>query len=340
MKITTSDFGLGSQLFTIENKKGMRIAFTNYGARIVDWVVEGKHIVLGFDCAQEYQEKDIFPGATVGRIAGRTKDGLVVINGQSVQLEQNDFPQAIHGGSNPSQAQIWQAQTFQKEEEAGVEYTLRLKDGEGGYPGNLDFTTIHTFNEAGEWKIEYRAVSDKDTVFNPTGHVYFNLNGEADQPIDNHELQIAASRYVPLLDQSQVVRGDLVEVTGTPFDFRAPQMLSEVFSSSDSQIRLVDGLDHGFLLDERNLAKEQARLTLGKLSVSTYTDQPSIVIFTANFGDMGTVYRGKPEAHHGGITFETQVAPGSPQIPELGDITLNAGETYQATTIYKVNLGE
>lgn len=340
MKITTADFGLGAKLFTIENKMGMTISFTNFGARVVDWKVNGKSIILGFDSAQEYVEKDIFPGATVGRIAGRTKDGIVVINGKTIQLEQNDFPQAIHGGSNPTQAQLWQAEIFETKDAAGVKYFLTLKDGDGGYPGKLQFTVIHTFNELGEWKIEYFAVSDKDTVFNPTGHVYFNLNGDVSIPLDNHRLQIAASRYVPLLDKTEVVRGEIDDVTGTPFDFRAEKLLSEAFVSNDPQITLVDGLDHGFVLDEVSMDKAQARLSLDDLSISVYTNQPSIVIFTANFGDLGTVYRGKAEVNHGGMTFETQVAPGSPQIPELGDISLKAGDTYHAETIYKVNIGE
>ena len=104
------------------------------------------------------------------------------------------------------------------------------------------------------------------------------------------------------------------------------------------QVQLVKGIDHPFLLDQLGLDKEQARLTLDDTSISVFTDQPSIVIFTANFGDLGTLYHGKKQVHHGGITFECQVSPGSEQIPELGDISLKAGEKYQATTIYSLHI--
>ncbi|MFR6224304.1 MAG: galactose-1-epimerase, partial [Lactococcus lactis] len=176
-----------------------------------------------------------------------------------------------------------------------------------------------------------------DTVFNPTGHVYFNLNGDASESVENHGLRLAASRFVPLKDQTEIVRGDIVDIKNTDLDFRQEKQLSNAFNSNMEQVQLVKGIDHPFLLDQLGLDKEQARLTLDDTSISVFTDQPSIVIFTANFGDLGTLYHEKKQVHHGGITFECQVSPGSEQIPELGDISLKAGEKYQATTIYSLH---
>lgn len=217
---------------------------------------------------------------------------------------------------------------------------MTSNDGENGYPGQIQVTVTQSFDENGAWSIEYDAVSDKDTVFNPTGHVYFNLSGDVAQSIDNHFLRLGASRFVPLLDKSEVVRGDIAELAGTDLDLRSGKRLSEVFQSTMEQVILVDGLDHPFLLDEPSIEKEQARLSFEELSISVYTDRPSIVIFSANFGESGAVYQGKKEVNHGGITFETQVAPGSQQIPELGDITLKAGEKYYSKTIYKLHKEE
>jgi aldose 1-epimerase len=337
MEITKKDFGLGAELICLTNEAGDSISFSNYGARIVDWTVEGKKIVLGFDSTQEYVEKDNYPGATIGRTAGRIKDGQVEIAGKSVQLQQNEGAQTLHGGQEAFESKLWQFEIFQEKETVKVQFYLTSNDGANGYPGQMDITVTHSFDEKGAWTIEYDAVSDKDTVFNPTGHVYFNLTGDVSQSLDNHHLRLAASRFVPLRDKSEVVRGDIVDLTHTDLDMRAGKMLADVFNSEMEQVTLVGGLDHPFLLDEPGLAKEQARLSLDDLSISVFTDRPSIVIFSANFGDSGAVYQGKKEVHHGGITFETQVAPGSQQIPELGDISLKAGERYHATTIYKLN---
>lgn len=337
MEITTKDFGLGSTLISLTNKNDVTISFTNLGARIVDWQKDGKHLILGFDSAQEYLEKDAYPGATVGRTAGRIKDGLVEISGKTYQLNQNDAPQTLHGGADSMHTKLWNYQVVDLGAKVEVKFSLISNDGENGYPGQLAMTVTHSFDDENNWRIDYQAVSDKDTVFNPTGHVYFNLNGDASIPVENHTLQLAASRFVPLKDTTEIVRGDIVDLRETDLDFRQPKELSTAVNSQMEQVALVGGIDHPFLLDEVGLDKEQARLSLDDVTVSVKTDQPSIVIFTANFGDLGTIYHGKAEAHHGGITFECQVAPGSQQIPELGDITLKAGEKYQATTIYSLH---
>ncbi|MFC4651873.1 galactose-1-epimerase [Lactococcus nasutitermitis] len=336
MKIETKEFGLGATLITLTNQQNIALSFTNLGARVVDWNVSGKHIVLGFDSAQEYLEKDSYPGATIGRTAGRIKDGIVQINGKDIQLNQNEFPQNLHGGEDAFNLKLWRFETFNQGTVAGIHFYLTSNDGENGYSGKLDVTVTHSFDENGKWEIEYEAISDKETVFNPTGHVYFNLNGDVSIPIDNHKLELAASRFVALKDKTEIVRGDISGIT-QDFDFREGKLLEETFAGNSEQLILVGGIDHPFLLDEVILTKEQARLSLDDVSVSVYTDRPSIVIFTANFGDLGTIYRGKAEANHGGITFECQVAPGSEQIPELGNIQLQAGEHYHATTIYKLN---
>lgn len=337
MEITTKDFGLGSSLISLTNKNDVTIAFTNLGARIVDWQKDGKHFVLGFDSAQKYLEKDAYPGATVGRTAGRIKDGLVDISGKTYHLNQNEAPQTLHGGEDSIHTKLWTYEINDLGDEVQVKFSLVSNDGENGYPGKIEMSVTHSFDEENNWKIKYEAISDKDTVFNPTGHVYFNLNGDASKSIENHQLKLAASRFVPLKDQTEIVRGDIVDIKNTDLDFRQEKQLSKALESSMEQVQLVGGIDHPFLLDEQSLEKEQARLSLNDLSVSVYTDQPSIVIFTANFGDLGTVYHGKNQVHHGGITFECQVSPGSQQIPELGDISLKAGDEYQATTIYSLH---
>lgn len=337
MKISTKAFGLGARLITLTNAKGVSISFTNFGARVVNWVVDGKKIVWGFDSCQEYLEKDTYPGATIGRTAGRIKDGIVDINGQKIQLNQNEFPQTLHGGEDSFETKMWAYEVIDNGDMAEVKFYLTSEDGANGYPGKLDLVVSHSFDDNSCWAIDYEAVSTKDTVFNPTGHVYFNLTGDVSKPIDQHRLKLAASRMVALKDKTEIVRGDILDIKDTGLDFRQEKPMLDAFVSGHEQVELVGGIDHPFLLDEVDLDKEQARLMFGDLSVSVSTDRPSLVIFTANFGDLGTVYRGKALANHGGMTFEAQVSPGSDQISELGDITLKAGEIYRATTMYQLN---
>lgn len=338
MKISTQEFGLGSTLIRLENSKGQYLAVSNFGARGVDLYAGGKHILLGFDSAEEYVEKDIYPGATIGRVAGRIKDAQAEISGKTYQFDANEGKNTLHGGDFGPEGRLW---TFEvlgdegREDEAAVRFELTSNDGENGFPGQLKMIVTHSFNESGEWKIDYKAISTKDTLYNPTGHAYFNLTGEVDQTIDQHSLELAASRIVALRDGG-LIRGDILDLAGTELDFTNPKKIGTVLHSDHEQVKLATGIDHPFLLDQVDLEQVQARLELGQLALEVRTDQPAIVIFTANFGDKNIVFHGKEQVHHAGLTFECQVSPGSLQLPELGNILLKAGEEYTQTTIYKV----
>ncbi|MGL4247967.1 MAG: galactose-1-epimerase, partial [Lactococcus garvieae] len=154
MEITTKDFGLGAHLICLTNKAGDTLSLSNYGARIVDWTVNGKKIVLGFDSTQEYVEKDNYPGATIGRTAGRIKSGQVEIAGKTVQLQQNEAAQTLHGGQDSFESKLWQFEVFQEAEQAKVQFYLTSNDGENGYPGQMQVTVTHSFDENGAWSIE------------------------------------------------------------------------------------------------------------------------------------------------------------------------------------------
>ncbi|MDR0297745.1 MAG: galactose-1-epimerase [Streptococcaceae bacterium] len=338
MKTEIKKFGEGADLISVTNAAGVTMAFTNLGARVVDWKLpDGRNIVLGFEHAKEYLTKDSYPGATIGRTAGRIKEGVVEISGRRVQLAQNEGAQTLHGGADSFETKLWRYEIRDLSALTEIHFFLTDNDGANGFPGKLEVEVIHSFDEENNWTIDYIARSDKDTVFNPTGHVYFNLAGDASQALDAHNLFVAASRFVPLKDTTEIVRGDILAVTDG-FDFRQPRQLSKAFLSADAQIKLVGGLDHPFLLDTIDVEKVQAQLSYQDLTVSVRTDRPSLVIFTANFGDLGTIFRGNAITHHGAITFEAQVAPGSQQIPELGDISLKAGTTYRATTRYTLEI--
>ena len=70
MQITEKDFGQGYHLISIENESGFHLSVTDLGARIVS-LGHDKELVLNFDSAEEYLERDAFIGASIGRTAGR-----------------------------------------------------------------------------------------------------------------------------------------------------------------------------------------------------------------------------------------------------------------------------
>ena len=141
-----------------------------------------------------------------------THDSL--LNGVEYNLAKNDGQNSLHGGARGFDKRLWQATPLSPQ---SLELKYRSTDGEEGYPGNLDVTVKYTLTDANELRIDYSAITDKETVVNLTNHSYFNLAGEGD--ILAHEVMINADRFTPV-DQGLIPTGELKDVTGTPFDFR------------------------------------------------------------------------------------------------------------------------
>jgi aldose 1-epimerase len=342
IKIQQKAFGKGSTLYTLQNKNGLVLEVTNFGARIVRLSVpttkRQKNIVLGFDSAEEYAEKDLYFGATIGRVAGRIKKGTFSIDEQEYQLEVDPiYGNVLHGGASSFEERLWSARVVAEEKSSSVIFTYVSPAGENGFPGRLTVSVQYTLNDLNEWLVAYSAVTDQPTLFNPTNHVYFNLSGDAATSIAEHELFIDADHFAVVAEDTTAT-GEIRSVSGTPFDFRRSQKIKQVFETSYQQNLLVDGLDHPFLFNKTRKDRPNAILSYPEtgISVELYTDQPAVVIFTGHFGSAGPVVSGGKMINHGGITLETQVSPGAVEFDELGSIILRPEEVFKSKTIYKI----
>lgn len=342
MQVKTKDFGNNYDLITIINDNGFELSLTDLGARIVSLKVPtstGKReIVLGFDSANEYLEKDSFIGASIGRVAGRIKDGKFNINDQSYQVQINEGTNTLHGGTPGFDTKKWTYKISENENEIAVIFHLDSPEGEHGFPGNMSIDVKYLLNNDNIWHLETTAKTDKDTLYNPTNHVYFNVMGDVTETIDDNLLQVDSDKFAPL-EPDSIPTGKKMSVDGTPYDFRQAKTLHDVFISDFAQKNQVNGIDHPFFLNNPAVGKESAKLVSPdkEVSVSVSTDATSLVIFTANFGEVTPIMHGKKLANHAAITFETQSAPGSEQFPEFGDIVLRVGDTYKTVTEFKLN---
>ncbi|MBF8808533.1 MAG: galactose-1-epimerase [Enterococcus lacertideformus] len=342
MTITEKDFGQGYRLITLTNKCGLQLAVTDLGARIVRLAIHNKELVLGFDSAQEYLSKDAYIGASIGRTAGRIENGQFSLNDQTYQLHVDPVTgHTLHGGSPGFETKKWSYQIFENEQECTVKFNTLSPDGEHGFPGNLSVEVCYTLTKDNVWRVQTCAISDKETLFNPTNHVYFNLTGDVTQSIDEHTLWLDSDYFAPLRADSIPI-GIKTAVIDTPFDFRTPKTLASVFASDFEQKNLFDGIDHPFFLNKQGLKNVSAYLLSPdkKVKVSVSTDASSVVLFTANFGLDTPEIHGKKSANHGGITFETQIAPGAEQYPTFGNVYLAPHTTFKTVTEFKIEWRE
>lgn len=342
LKISNQKFGENAILYSLTNDNGLTMNVTDLGARIVDLIVpvngEKRNIVLGFETGEEYLAKDMYFGATIGRVAGRIKHGSFSINDQNYQLPVSpENGHTLHGGAESFEAKIWEAEIEEKSNHISVAFSYVSSDGENGFPGELKAHVTYTLTNENEWIIDYQAETDQPTLYNPTNHVYFNLTGDVTQSVGEHGLFVDADRFA-VVDSYTTVTGELRSVKETPFDFRKSKSMNQVFETSYDQNTLVNGLDHPFMLNQTGFNKPQAIITAPKkdLSVEMYTDQPAVVIFTAQFGENGPEVRGKKLVNHGGLTLETQVSPGAIEFEDFGEIILYPENAYKSRTIFKI----
>lgn len=344
MKIDVAVFGNnGEKLISLTNKKGVTLGISNHGARIVDLITdlgeEQRNIVLGFESAAEYDEIDSYLGASIGRVAGRITGGKFTLDGKEFQLEKNDGDNNLHGGFNSFDRKIWDYEIVEGEEQATVIFSIDSPDMENGFPGNLQQKISYTLTADNQVKIDYWAHTDARTLYNPTNHVYFNLNSQLTETIDNHRLYLD-SDFFGSLTEDVLPTGEKVAVVGTPFDFNHAEgrLLEQGFVSDYQQNRLVNGYDHPFVFNESSADAIKGTLYSpdGKIKINLYTDQPSVVVYTTNQLNQPVPMRGSSQVQHGGITLETQGLPDAINHEGFGNIILDPAKDFESTTIFEV----
>jgi aldose 1-epimerase len=342
--ISIRDFGTFDnepvKLYTLKNNNGMEVSVMNYGGIIVSLKVPDKagvmeDVVLGYDSLNQYMTNNPYFGALIGRYGNRIEKGKFNLNGTAYSLPVNDGENHLHGGTQGFDKVYWNIQP----DSNALILTYTSKDGEQGYPGNLSTEVRYTLTDDNELKIDYLATTDKPTIVNLTQHSYFNLSGRNSE-ILNHTLQINADTYLPV-DKGLIPTGILAPVEKTPFDFRNAERIGARINDDHEQLKLGRGYDHCWVLNNKDKNKSLSKVATLTDSVSgrqmeVFTTEPGLQFYAGNFLD-GTIKGKKGEVYtfRSGLCLETQHYPDSPNKNEFPSVTLNPGEKYVSTTVYK-----
>jgi len=344
-EVTVDDFD-SVRLYTLSNDHGMTVKVTNFGATITAIIVpdrDGKFadVVLGYDSLKDYLnaiEKPYF-GAIVGRYGNRIAKGQFTIAGETSTLATNNGDNHLHGGYFGFDKVVWEAQAVSGKDWSGVELSYLSRDGEEGYPGNLQVkVTYQLLLKSNRLIVEYDATTDKATPINLTQHSYFNLKGEGEGNILDHQLMLNAKSYTPV-DQGGIPTGTLAKVADTPFDFTTPKPIGQDIQQDHQQLEFGLGYDHNFVIEGKQgtmrLAARVYEPTSGR-TLEVHTLEPGIQFYCGNFlnGKLKGKSR-KPYVHRGGFCLETQHYPDSPNHPNFPSSILRPGEKYLTKTIFQ-----
>ena len=332
-------------IYTLKNNNGMTVDITNYGGIIVTSLVPSKNgefidVMLGYDNLEGYLKGDKFFGALIGRFGNRIQNGKFTLNGQEYTVAQNDGENHLHGGIKGFDKVVWEAEISNASSNE-LQLSYFSKDGEEGYPGNLNVKVTYVLTEDNAIEINYNATSDKDTVVNLTNHAYFNLSGHSSGDVLNQKLMINADKFT-VNDQYSIPTGEIKEVSGTPMDFKTLTPIGKNINSDYDQIIFGKGYDHNWVLNANGSLEVKAAQAIDENSgivMDVFTSTPGIQFYSGNFLDGLGV--GKNSAIYNirnGFCLETQYFPNSINCDKFESPILKAGEEYNHKTVYKFSI--
>lgn len=304
-----------------------------YGGRITRLIVPDRNgnpvdVLAGYPDPQGYfADKNSYFGAIVGRVAYRIKNGVFSLNGKEYVLSKNSGNNHLHGGLVGFSDRVWTAKT----DGDSLILTYLSPDGEEGYPGDLKATVVYTVTEDG-LKIVFDAETDAETLYCPTSHAYFNLNGDFTSVLD-HLVTINADRYIEM-DEELVPTGRILPTAGTPFDFSTERTIGECLPNENPMIRIggKQGYDLPFILNGTGKAATAYGKESGIL-MTVYTDASRLQFYTGNFLD-GLVGK-KVYDFQSAFCMETQGYRGAANTPTVPGVVLHPGTKYRTGTEYR-----
>lgn len=330
--------------YALDNGRGLVVRAIEWGGIVtaIEWPDrDGRvdNIVLALPDLAAYEAPNPSIGALVGRCANRIDGGRFRLDGDVHQLSLNSPPHSLHGGVDGFGRRRWTIapQAPAVDGSVAIELHLVSDDGDQGYPGRLEATVRYTVTARDEWRIDYRATTDRPTIVNLTHHGYFNLAGGGS--VLDHRLQLVASRFDTV--DARLIPQAAVPVDGTPFDFRRSTRIGERIRHAHPQLLRPRGYDHHWWLDapgHDGVPAFAARLEhpASGRAVEISTTEPGIQFYSGNFLDGSLVGAGGLAFRQGdGLCLETQHAPDSPNRPDVPSITLRPGETFRSSTVHR-----
>ena len=318
---------------------------TNYGARIEQVLTPDRagqlgDVVQGYESIEQVRTGQAAMGAFIGRFANRIAKGRFTLDGKDYQLALNNGPNSLHGGEKGSCFQVFEAKQLSP---SSVEMTHVFEDGEESYPGTLPLRVVYSVTDENALVVDFSAVAvGQATVANFTSHPFFNLSGRAEHPILGHVLAIDADKILEV-DATAIPTGQLLDVAGTPLDFRVPTPVGERIGEDHPQIRNVGGYDHAYVLNRITPGGLQRAATVyepgsGRV-MEVWTTEPSMQFYSGNFlegkapRDLGkgdTLY-----GHRSGFCLEPQQYPDAPNHPGFPSTVLWPGEWRTGQIAYR-----
>ncbi len=320
-----TDAGAPVMRYTLRNRNGMVVRVMNLGATLTEILATDRagrlrNVILGSGSFEDYRKGFRASAVVIGRVANRIAGAQFSLDGKEYQLAANNGAHHIHGGQRGFAQVLWSGEILPVQGSAvAVRFRYLSKDGEEGYPGNLQVAVTYTLDGQNRLRLDYEATTDRATIVNLTNHAYFNLAGAGD--ILGHELLLNADRYT-VADRQLIPTGEIASVRGTPLDFTRPEKVGSRIALLKPRMK---GYDHNYILNGggRGLvfAGRLKDAATGRV-LEVRTTEPGVQLYTGN------------HLGHEALCLETQHYPDSIHHPHFPSTVLRPGERFQSATVF------
>jgi len=327
-------------LYTITN--GVITAqITNFGGYIVGIYAPDKNgnytnVVGHNDNIEQYKGFSRNPcGSALGRYANRIANASFTLDGVTYELTKNNGQHILHSGKKGFGNIVWEVEEVKADK---LVLSCLSEDGTDGFPGNVKTFLTFSITRDNGVKISYEATTDKATVVNMSHHAYFNLDGFSDGNILDFILTIDADKITEA-DRTNIPTGKLLDVEGTPYDFRKGVKLGDRQVASPAgrpapgaampevPEGMVRSYDINFVLNHAKSGKVEKVASLyspkSGRCMEVLNNHPGMQLFTGN---------------RAAVAMESQMFPDSPNHPEFPSTVLRPGKTYKHTIIYRFSV--
>jgi len=314
--------------YSIKNEK-IEVRFLNVAGAITKIALAEddfeKNLVLNYADYEDYFANGCYLNSIIGRTSNRIAHGKFELGGKEIQLDINGAPHNLHGGEQNLTNTIFEV----GQTNDGYALSTIMPHQEDGFPGNLNVTVYYTL-AGSSLNIKYEATTDKTTIVNLTQHAYFNLSGDLERTIYDHELVIKAP-HVAEVDETSGFTEKLIPVEGTRFDFNSANIVNPEGREPHYLFDYTTGYDHLYILDAD--AKEVVKfkdLPSGR-TLKITTTEPAMQFYASNYVTDELVFENDRKGEiHLGACFETH------QIPfDYDSQILNPGEVYSQVTNFE-----
>ncbi|MDD3122583.1 MAG: hypothetical protein PHC62_03585 [Candidatus Izemoplasmatales bacterium] len=290
---------------TISSLMGQEVELLTVGASLTKWITKkGINIVASYKNPLDYYKPGMYLGTTVGLNSGRIEDSKFYLDNKLYQIKSANS-EFLHGGDNSLSFQNFDYSIeINTDELVIISFSLVYQPG---YLPGIQKVIVKYIIRDGQIRITFDVTSDTLTLCNLTNHSYFNLDGEFNDTVKNHSLQLPSSRVV--LINKNFIGKEILDVKDTFYDFTTLSLVLPKVEAIRKSGDPAFGLDHYFPFDGgKQLAPIRLYSNKTKLLLEVFSSYPGVTVYSSNFPNEKLLHNNRKLALSGAICLETQYA--------------------------------